>query len=102
MLPKEAALDIQKQCGGEVPQSPERNGEFKPLDYLLEDHDTVQSLGIPPEVAYQLGCGYAKKDIMMGRVAFPLRDERGKLLAYCGYNSKDGTLKLPKFQTEGA
>lgn len=100
--PKEAALDIQERCLGDTKEQPnptpkaESKG-LKPLD-LVHDHDKVKELGIPTEIAEQLGVGYCKVGIMRGRVAFPLRDPDGELIAYCGYSFKDKSLKLPKFE----
>ncbi len=99
LRPKEAARDIQQKCLNVTTEekADKPKGKLKPLSYLQAEHETVQELGIPAEVATKLGCGYSPKGIMRGRVAFPLRDENGKLIAYCGYSSKDGTLKLPTF-----
>jgi hypothetical protein len=46
--------------------------------------------------AKALAIGNAKKGIMLGRICIPLRDEDGKLVAYCGYAATvDPPLKLP-------
>lgn len=95
LRPKEAGLDIQERCCG-VNHEPRQ--QLEPLDYLLSEHEAVQALGIPVAVAETMGCGYAKKGIMRGRIAFPLRTEDGTLIAYCGFNPNDGTLKLPKME----
>jgi hypothetical protein len=42
-------------------------------DYLEPDHETVQALGIPSEVAKALGIGWAKRGTMLERVLNPLR-----------------------------
>lgn len=66
------------------------------LDYLLSEHEAVQALGLTKEAAATLGVGYAPKGILRGRVCFPLRDEDGKLIAYCGYAEKlEPQLKFP-------
>jgi hypothetical protein len=41
-------------------------------------------LGVSPETATAFGAGYAPKGIMRGRLAIPIHDRAGKLLAYCG------------------
>jgi DNA primase len=70
---------------------------LQPLDYLLFEHEAVQALGIDPKAAEALGIGYAKKGIMRGRVAIPLRSHEGVLAGYCGYTAEgDPPLKLPK------
>jgi DNA primase len=70
---------------------------LRPLSYLIYEHEAVQALGIDPEIAKALGIGYAKKGIMRGRVAIPLRTPAGILAGYCGYAADlDPVLKLPK------
>lgn len=70
---------------GRAPRHPDSGRDpLRPLDYLLAEHDSVQSLGVPIETARDFGAGYAPKGIMRGRVAIPIRDRAGMLLAYCG------------------
>jgi hypothetical protein len=80
------------------PPTEERNASpLQPLSYLLYEHDAVQELGLDPETAEKLGIGYAKKGIMRGRVAIPIRVADGSLVGYCGYApGLDPSLKLPK------
>lgn len=67
------------------------------IDYLEAEHESVQALGIPPDVARMLGIGYAGKGTMIKRVLFPIRSEDGKLVGYIGYNANlDPQVKLPK------
>ena len=90
---KEAAEAIARQFGGAqkgtVPDrspQPERQEKaaLKPLDYLQGDHEAVACLGLNAETAAAFGMGYAPKGILRGRVAVPIRDRTGVLLAYCG------------------
>ena len=77
------------------PQPQQEKGGFKPLDYLQPDHETVHALGLSQETAAAFGLGYAAKGILRGRVAVPIRDGAGVLLAYCGIaTAKD---QSPKF-----
>lgn len=57
---------------------------LNPLTYLQPDHPSVQALSISSETAQIFGAGYAPKGIMRGRLAIPLHDANGVLLAYCG------------------
>ncbi|WP_425416959.1 CHC2 zinc finger domain-containing protein [Oricola indica] len=57
---------------------------LQPLAYLQADHDSVAGLGLAPETCQAFGAGYAPKGIMRGRLAIPIRDGQGKLVAYCG------------------
>ena len=70
---------------------------LQPLPYLEAAHERVQALGISPETAAHFGAGYAPKGIMRGRLAIPIHDRDGRLLAYCGRTVKDEspTLTFP-------
>jgi hypothetical protein len=90
---KDAAEAIARHFGGEqkgtVPdRSPqpmrEEKGALRPLDYLQSDHEAVRALGLSEETAKAFALGYAPRGILRGRVAVPIRDASGVLLAYCG------------------
>ena len=57
---------------------------LNPLTYLQSEHPSVQALGISSETALAFGAGYAPKGIMRGRLAIPIHDASGVLVAYCG------------------
>ena len=57
---------------------------LKPLTYLESDHAKLKPLGIAPETLEFFGAGYAPKGIMRGRIAIPIHDLDGDLVAYCG------------------
>lgn len=57
---------------------------FRPLTYLEPNHPAVEALGFEPEDAERIGAGYAKRGVLRGTVAIPVRDETGKLLGYVG------------------
>jgi len=70
---------------------------LQPLAYLHYKHDAVQALGIDAETAERIGIGYAKKGMMRGRVAIPIRTDEGTLVGYCGYaDDANPRLKLPQ------
>lgn len=98
---KEAAAHILEQLTTTAPaRAEEVASEPKPLEplaYLIHDHAEVQALGVDAETAAELGIGYAKKGIMRGRVAIPIRTDDGTLVGYCGYAPQaDPPLKFPK------
>lgn len=80
---KEAARLI---VSGMKPQKPEetQTRTFEPLTYLEHDHEALAVLGLDTDTAIVLGIGYAKKGMMRGRVAVPIRLEDGKLVGYIG------------------
>ena len=64
---------------------------------LEHEHEAVQALGIPVDIAKRLSIGYARKGIMATRVVFPLRNLDGSIVGFAGFNAdKDPPLKLPK------
>lgn len=65
---------------------------LSPLLYLEYEHDAVQVLGFESDVAEKLGIGYAKKGMMRGTVAVPVRLPDGTLTGYIGITDA----KLPK------
>ena len=107
VAPKEAARLIAEHTGtvrDTIPPSPQRTDgshastapgqpssppAFKPLDYLVPDHEALAGLGITPETFKAFGAGYAPKGILRGRLALPIHDRAGVLLAYCGRTVKD-------------
>jgi DNA primase len=112
---KEAALDIASKFSfngtpknGKRPtqpkskpeKSPQSNGEgLQPLSYLESDHSLLEEQGLLSDTCEHFGAGYAPKGIMRGRLAIPLHDLDGRLLAYCGRAVKNGQtprLTVPK------
>lgn len=85
MTAKEAAQWI---AGDTVPEKSKKvekpSGGFKPLDYLQPDHPAVEALGLDTLDMAKIGGGYAPRGVLRGTVAFPVRDETGKLLGYLG------------------
>ena len=56
------------------------------LKSLQPDHPyLLQERGLTPEITAEFGCGFfAGKGIMAGRVAIPIHNEHGELVAYAG------------------
>jgi DNA primase len=57
---------------------------LNPLAYLEPAYPKVQALGLTEETCRAFGAGYAPKGILRGRLAIPIHDWRGELIAYCG------------------
>ncbi len=100
---KEAALLLQEAFGGSrpangksavagtVPANSPTERALQPLSYLQADHEKLVGLGVLPETARHFECGHAPKGILRGKLAIPVHDRDGRLVAYCGrsYDSKD-------------
>lgn len=67
----------------------ETEDKLEPLQYLEMDHECFPALGISKETCFHFGAGYAPKGIMRGRLAIPIHDLNGKLVAYCGRAVKE-------------
>ena len=88
----------------ESPQPMTEKG-LRPLDYLQASHEAVQALGVSSETCGQFEAGFAPKGIMRGRLAIPIHDRAGTLLAYCGraVNDESPSLIFPNgFDPRGA
>jgi hypothetical protein len=59
-------------------------GELQALPYLEPDHPTVQALGISAATAKAFASGYAGRGVLRGRLAVPIHNQEGLLLAYAG------------------
>jgi hypothetical protein len=67
---------------------------LKPLAYLEPAHPKVQALGLTDETCRAVGAGNAPKGILRGRLAIPIHDWRGELIAYCGQAVSDDSPAL--------
>jgi hypothetical protein len=78
---------------GTVPEERSKGIEerrlLNPLAYLEPAHPKVQALGLTEETCRAFGAGYAPKGILRGRLAIPIHDWRGELIAYCGQAVSD-------------
>jgi len=75
-----------------------------PLTFKLKltpDHPFFEERGIATETVAQFGMGYCSKGLLRGRIAIPIHDHDGHLVAYCGRATspdqieKGGRYKLP-------
>ena len=71
---------------GTVPEerSKEDIRSLRPLTYLQPGHEAALELGLEEDTCVSFGAGYAPKGIMRGRLAIPIHDWIGNLVAYCG------------------
>jgi len=51
---------------------------------LDPSHEEITRLGLEPETVMALGAGYAERGMMRGRIAFPIKNVAGKVVAYVG------------------
>jgi len=89
-----------------VEEVKEELGDNEPLDFKLKGLSSscefFEKRGIAKETVDHFGLGLCKKGIMVGRVAIPIHNVKGELVAYCGRAvssdqiDKGGKYKLPK------
>jgi len=70
------------------------------LKNLDQDHPFLPDRGILPEAEGKYGLGYCSKGMMAGRIAIPIHNHAGELVAYCGRSitpaqMAEGKYKLP-------
>jgi DNA primase len=76
-----------------------------PLTFTLKtldgEHPSLGKLGFEPETMEHFGAGYCVKGLMRGRLAIPIHNAAGELVAYAGLATLDDTspryLFPPKF-----
>lgn len=54
------------------------------LKSLKRDHPFFSEKGIAPATIRYFGLGFCSRGVMRGRIAIPIHNERGELVAYCG------------------
>jgi DNA primase len=91
-LPDAAADENERQREEATPDDlePEPN---EPLGFALKNldpcHDSLAALNIAPETATDFGIGYCSKGMMEGRIAIPIRNSTGEIVAYTGRRVSD-------------
>ena len=71
------------------------------LKNLDQEHEFFESLGLLPETIEHFGLGFCTKGMMKERIAIPIHDHQGQLIAYCGRAiseelvKEEGKYKLP-------
>lgn len=74
----------------------------RPLRSLNQDHPYLFERGLTVPTITTFGLGFCTRGLMRGRVAIPIHDEHGELIAYAGraldqeQAAKEGKYKLPK------
>jgi DNA primase len=91
----EAILKAEDMIGGKpmgkrIPvkvRKAEKKVSNLPLEFKLTldpGHRYLKERRVLPETASYFGIGYCRHGILRGRIAIPIHDDRGQLVAYCG------------------
>ena len=83
----------------EPAEGTEKPGEVNPplkfqLKSLNPEHAFFAERGILPATVEHFGLGYCSKGMMKGRIAIPIHNEKGELVAYCGRATDAGLAEL--------
>jgi DNA primase len=93
-----------------APKKPERkqptqensSAPNKPLKFRLEklerDHPYLTSRGITTETLVDFGAGFCAKGIMAGRIAIPIHNANGEVVAYAGRLIGEPSDENPKYK----
>lgn len=73
------------EASAETPkQTPAQNPPLLIALNLDPTHPYLGDRGLSPEVIERFGLGYCDRGLMRGRIAIPIHDEAGRLIAYAG------------------
>ena len=84
------------------PAAPESSVPNKPLkfrlDKLTQDHPSLAARGLTPETVSEFGLGFCGKSMMADRIAIPINNPDGKLVAYAGRWPGEPPEGTPKYK----
>jgi len=80
----------------------ETSGPNKPLNFRLDklqrEHPYLAGRGLTLETIVDFGIGYCDKGMMAGRIAIPINNVEGKVVAYAGRTTEEPTETNPKYK----
>ena len=93
--------DITKPGSGKSAKTenaaPNKPLKFK-LDKLDRNHAYLTERGLSPETIVDFGVGYCAKGMMAGRIAIPIHNLEGEVVAYAGRWPGDPPEETPKYK----
>jgi DNA primase len=79
--------ETKREAAKPVKQEDEK-GENKPLEFVLKnlqtEHPYLTERGLSPETVQTFGLGFCQKGLLTGRIAIPIHNAKGELVAYAG------------------
>jgi DNA primase len=86
----------------EAEHEPEKSEPNKPLkfrlDKLLPEHPFLTDRKFTPETVETFGVGFCTKGMMAGRIAIPIANDKGEVVAYAGRLPEEPTDDKPKYK----
>jgi len=101
---KDRPKDTKEEPEQEEPEpEPEKSEPNKPLKFRLDklhgDHPfLVTECGLTPETIETFGAGFCAKGMMAGRIAIPIANDKGEVVAYAGRLPEEPTEDKPKYK----
>ena len=89
-LVKEKENSKEEEIGTEIENEKKEGNEEvnRPLTFKLKkldaDHPYLKERGLKEETIKEFGLGYCKRGLLKGRIAIPIYNEKGELVAYAG------------------
>jgi DNA primase len=77
--------------------APNKSLKFR-LDKLVRDHPYLTERGLTLETVIDFGVGYCEKGMMAERIAIPIRNALGEVLAYAGRFPGEPAADVPKYK----
>jgi DNA primase len=68
------------------------------LDKLVQDHPSLAGRGLTPETIADFGIGFCSKGMMADRIAIPIRNPEGQVVAYAGRWPGEPAEDTPKYK----
>jgi DNA primase len=94
--------DEKKSHEAEEPDEGERREPNKPLQFRLEkllpDHPFLTEQKLTPETILTFGIGFCTKGMMKDRIAIPIANDKGEVVAYAGRLPGEPTEETPKYK----
>lgn len=93
--PEKAAPEKETPDSEEVPVNPTLTFELKDLD---QNHPYLKERELEKETIKEFGIGFCKRGLMKDRIAIPIHNENGELIAYAGRWAGDPPEGEPKYK----
>jgi hypothetical protein len=85
-----------------APSAPENSAPNKPLkfrlDKLAQDHPSLAERGLTRETIIDFGIGFCGKGMMADRIAIPIHNTEGEVVAYAGRWPGEAPEGTPKYK----
>jgi DNA primase len=100
--PKSNATSVSKAPVKKTVVAPETSAPNKPLKFRLDklerEHPYLAERGLSLETVIDFGIGYCAKGMMADRIAIPIHNSQGEVVAYAGRFPGESSEDTPKYK----